>query len=110
MLVSNELRFHREQMRDVIIVEKILRSFANNFNYIVCSIKESKDTDTFIIDEFQSSLIIHEHTFHKKIVEEQALKVTTNERFGVRGRGINNYRGKGRGRGHQVFNRAKVEC
>ena len=110
MLVSNKMRFHGEQMREVTIVEKILRSLTDNFNYIVCSIKESKDTDTLTIDELQSSLIVHEQKFHKKPVEEQALKVTTYERIGVGGRGRNSYRGRGQGRGRQAFNRATVEC
>ncbi|KAA8547170.1 hypothetical protein F0562_003621 [Nyssa sinensis] len=74
MMISNKMRFHGEQMRDVTIVEKILRSLTDNFNYIVCSIEESKDTDTLTIDEFQSSLIVYEQKFHKKPVEEQALK------------------------------------
>ena len=110
MSVSNKMRFHGEQMREVTIVEKILRSLTDNFNYIVCSIEESKDTDTLTIDELQSSLIVHEQKFHKKPVEEQALKVTTDERIGTRGRGRNSYRGRGRGRGRQAFNRATVEC
>ncbi|KAL6321847.1 hypothetical protein AAG906_035546 [Vitis piasezkii] len=96
MSVSNKMRFHGEQM--------------HNFNYIVCSIEESKDTDTLTIDELQSSLIVHEQKFHKKPVEEQALKVTTDERIGAGGRGRNSYRGRGRGRGRQAFNRATVEC
>ena len=110
MLVSNKMRFHGEQMREVTIVEKILRSLTDNFNYIVCSIEESKDIDTLTIDELQSSLIVHEQKFHQKPVEEQALKVTTNERIGAGGRGRNSYRGRARGRGRQAFNRAIVEC
>ncbi|RVW84289.1 Retrovirus-related Pol polyprotein from transposon TNT 1-94 [Vitis vinifera] len=94
MSVNNKMRFHGEQMREVTIVEKILRSLTDNFNYIVCSIEESKDTDTLTIDELQSSLIAHEQKFHKKPVEEQALKVTTDERIGAGGRGRNSYRGK----------------
>nr|DAD24066.1 TPA_asm: hypothetical protein HUJ06_025529 [Nelumbo nucifera] len=110
MSVSNKMRFHGEQMRDVTIVEKILRSLTDKFTYIVCSIEESKDIDTLTIDELQSSLIVHEQKFHRKNGEEQALKVTTDERVGARGRGRNNYGGRGRGRGRQAFNRATVEC
>ncbi|RVW88219.1 Retrovirus-related Pol polyprotein from transposon TNT 1-94 [Vitis vinifera] len=110
MSVSNKMRFHGEQMLEVTIVEKILRFLTDNFNYIVCSIEESKDTDTLTIDELQSSLIVHEQKFHQKPVEEQALKVTTDERIGAGGRGRNSYRGRGRGRGRQAFNRAIVEC
>ena len=50
MTVSNKMRFHGEEMRDVTIVTKILRSLTDKFNYIVCSIEESKDTNTLTID------------------------------------------------------------
>ncbi|TXG51086.1 hypothetical protein EZV62_023610 [Acer yangbiense] len=56
MSVANKMRVHGEQMRDVTIVEKILRSLSDKFNYIVCSIEESKDIDRLLIDELQSSL------------------------------------------------------
>lgn len=36
MSVSNKMRVHGEQMRDVTIVEKILRSLSDKFNYIYC--------------------------------------------------------------------------
>ena len=51
MNVASKMRIYREQMRDVTILEKILRSLINRFNYIVCSIKESKDIDVLSIDE-----------------------------------------------------------
>lgn len=92
------------------IVEKILRSLTDKFNYIVCSIEESKDIDKLLVDELQSSLIVHEQKFYKSSGEEQALKVTVEERFGGRGRGRNTFRGRGRGRGRQIFNKASVEC
>nr|DAD41107.1 TPA_asm: hypothetical protein HUJ06_015430 [Nelumbo nucifera] len=97
MSVANKMRVHGEQMRDVTIVEKILRSLNDKFNYIVCSIEESKDTDRLSIDELQSSLI-------------QALKVTHEESTWGRGRGRGFFRGRGRGRGRQSFNKATVEC
>lgn len=110
MSVANKMRTYGEQMKDVTIVEKILRSLTDKFNYIVCSIEESKDIDELSIDELQSSLIVHEQKFHRSSGEEQALKVTSEERFGGRGRGRNTFRGRGRGRGRQVINRATVEC
>ena len=38
-------------MSNFAIVEKILRSLTNKFNYIICSIEKSKDTKTLTIDE-----------------------------------------------------------
>jgi hypothetical protein len=60
MTVANKMRIYGEQMKDVTIVEKILRSLNDKFNYIVCSIEESKDIDILSIDELQSSLVVHE--------------------------------------------------
>ncbi|CAL5326432.1 unnamed protein product [Camellia sinensis] len=68
--VANKMRTHGEQMQDVTVVEKILRSLR----------------------------------------EEQALKITSEDRFGARGRGRGAYRGRGRGRGRQSYNKATVEC
>lgn len=80
---------------------------SEKFNYVVCSIEESKDIDQLSIDELQSSLIVHEQKFTKHSGEEQALKVT---REGGRGCGRGTYRGRGRGRGRVAFNKATVEC
>jgi predicted RNA methylase len=60
MEISNKMQFHGEKMDDGIIVEKILRSLAQKFDYVVCSIEESKDIDALSIDELQSSLLVHE--------------------------------------------------
>jgi hypothetical protein len=58
----------------------------------------------------QSSLIVHEKKFHKHDSEEQALKVTHEERSGGRGRGQGSFRGRSRGRGCQFFDKSVVEC
>ncbi|XP_073268022.1 uncharacterized protein [Populus alba] len=96
MTVASKMRIYGEQMRDVTIVEKILRSLTDRFNYIVCSIEESKDIDVLSIDELQSSLIVHEQKFQKHSMEEQALKVTYEERSYGRGQSRRIFRGGGR--------------
>ncbi|KAJ8761593.1 hypothetical protein K2173_004369 [Erythroxylum novogranatense] len=63
MLVANKMRSNGEEMSDKKIVEKILRTLTDKFTYVVVSIEESKDTDTTSIDEFQSSLVVHEQNF-----------------------------------------------
>jgi hypothetical protein len=63
-------------MNDVTVIEKIMRSMISKFDYVVCSIEESKDLDTMSIDELQSSLLVHEQRMHSHVVEEQALKIT----------------------------------
>lgn len=79
MLVANDMRNVGESMPDVKIVEKILRTLTEKFNYIVCSREESKDIEHLSVDELQSSLLVHEQKFQKNYGEEQALKVTGDE-------------------------------
>ncbi|KAM7502462.1 hypothetical protein LguiB_001366 [Lonicera macranthoides] len=109
MVVANDMRNCGEDMPDVKIVEKILRTLTEKYNYIVCSIEESKDIDSLSVDALQSSLLVHEQKFKKNSGEEQALKVAYEESpGGMRGRG--RAEGRGRGRGRQSYNKAVIEC
>lgn len=63
MFVSNKMRSNGEEMPDSKIVEKILRTLTERFTYVVVSIEESYDTDNMLIDELQSSLVVHEQKF-----------------------------------------------
>ncbi|XP_020275507.1 uncharacterized protein LOC109850022 [Asparagus officinalis] len=111
MLIANNMRNYGEDMPDSKIVEKILRTLTEKYIYVVCSIEESKDTDRLSVDELQSSLLVHEQKFKRSNGDEQALKVTHEEKHGERGRGRGVFRrGRGRGRGRQTFNKATVEC
>ncbi|XP_042022904.1 uncharacterized protein LOC121770190 [Salvia splendens] len=105
MMVANDMRNNGDDMQDVKIVEKILRTLTENFNYIVCSIEESKDIDSLSVDTLQSSLLVHEQKMRKpsNVAEEQVLKVS-HEYRGGRGRG----RGFSQGRGR--FNKATVNA
>nr|KYP76988.1 hypothetical protein KK1_021251 [Cajanus cajan] len=58
LTIANKMRIHGEIMGDV--VEKILRSMAAQFNYVVYSIEESNDIDSLSINQLQSSLLVHE--------------------------------------------------
>nr|XP_010317112.1 uncharacterized protein LOC101265058 [Solanum lycopersicum] len=60
MEISNKMRFHEEKMNNITIVEKILRSLMLKYDYVVCSIEESKDIDELSLDELQSSLLVDE--------------------------------------------------
>ena len=66
MAIASKKRIHGEQMQDVTIVEKILRSMTPKFNFVVCFIEETKDIDELSIDELQSSLLNHE----QKIIQQ----------------------------------------
>jgi hypothetical protein len=108
--LTNKMRFHGEKMSDVTVIEKILRSMTLKFNYVVCSIEESKDLDAMSIDELQSSLLVHAQRMQGYIVEEQALQITHDNNFGKPSRGRSSFRGRGRGRERQGIDKSLVEC
>ncbi|XP_058751855.1 uncharacterized protein LOC131651502 [Vicia villosa] len=85
MSTASDMRKFGEDMNDVKIVEKILRSLTNNFNFVVCSIEESKDIDDLTIDELQASLLVREQKVIEKKSYEQDLQVE-NEKRDVQGR------------------------
>ena len=124
MSTANDMRNCGEDMNDVKIVEKILRSLTDNFNFVVCSIEESKDIDDLTVDELQASLLVHEQKVIEKRSEEQVLQVENEQRNvqgrgrGIYQRGNNNFRGgnfrggnfRGRGRGRSFVNRSAINC
>lgn len=93
MIIANEMRNYGEELADVKIVEKILRTLTDKWNYVVCCIEEAKDIDTLTVDALESSLLVHEQKFKKEITDEHALTVTQPEDSGGRGRGRGNFRG-----------------
>ena len=74
LTIANKMKVNGENKGDIVVVEKILRSLTPKFDYVMCSIEESKDTDTLTIDELQSSLLVHEQHMSYHIEEEHALK------------------------------------
>ena len=86
------------------------RSMTPKFDYVVCSIEDSKDIDTLTIDELQSSLLMHKQRMSSHVKAEQALKITNGDQFGEKGRGRGSISGRGRGQGGQSFNKTIVEC
>ncbi|XP_035538492.1 uncharacterized protein LOC118343807 [Juglans regia] len=95
LTIANKMKANGEDKGNTAIVEKILRSMTSKFDYVVCSIEESKDIDSLTIDELQSSLIVHEQRMSSHVEEEQALKISHGDHSGGRGRGRVNYRGRG---------------
>ena len=78
----NQMRSNRETMLDTKVVEKVLRTLTKQFTYMVVSIEESKDVNTMIINELQSSLVVHEAKFKRLVKEEnedQALCASVGE-------------------------------
>ncbi|XP_048235661.1 uncharacterized protein LOC107261771 [Ricinus communis] len=102
MEIANKMRFHGHKMEDVAVVEKILRSLAPKFDYVVCAIEESKDIDAFSLDELQSSLLVHEQKMNRNSsTEEQVLRAFTFTHS-------SNFKGRDRGRGRERGNPANI--
>ena len=59
LAIANKMKIHGEHMKQVVIIEKILRSMTSRFDYVICSIEESNNLNTLTIDELQSSLLVH---------------------------------------------------
>lgn len=78
--IANKMRIHGETMGDVTIIKKILWFITLKFNYVVYSIEESDDIDTLSINQLQSSLLVHKQRMSAFVIEEQALKVTFENR------------------------------
>nr|GMD95651.1 Retrovirus-related Pol polyprotein from transposon TNT 1-94 [Ipomoea batatas] len=110
--IVNKMNANGETKSDADVVSKILRSMTSKFNYVVCSIEESKDTSKLTIDELQSSLLVHEQRMNMNSLAEeaQAFKISFSDQSNARGRGRGNYRGRGRGRARQSFDKAIIEC
>lgn len=92
LTIAKRMRIHGEKMEDVTIIEKILRTMTSKFDYVVCSIEESNDIDTMLVDELQSSLLVHEQRMSNHVEEEQALKVTQAGNFSGRSGGRGSFR------------------
>ncbi|KAL7584259.1 uncharacterized protein LOC128128980 [Lactuca sativa] len=92
LTISNQMRSNGEEMNDVKIVEKILRTLTEKYMLVVVSIEESKDIEQMSIKELQSSLIVHEKKFKKNEREEEhALKADTGSSPNSKGCGRGHY-------------------
>src|ERR1044072_464994 len=50
LVIANKMKLHGEDVKETMIVEKILRSMTSKFNYVVCAIEESNDVVDLTVD------------------------------------------------------------
>ena len=61
----NEVKYHGENIDDIMVVENIFRSLPQRFESLVVTLEETKDPSKFTIDELQASLINHEQIINR---------------------------------------------
>ncbi|KAH0776448.1 hypothetical protein KY290_007859 [Solanum tuberosum] len=94
MAVVNQLRRYEEEVDDVRAVEKILRSLAPKFDYMVCAIEESKDLDSMMVEQLVGSLLAHEEKMKRRKEEPLEKLLKTQASFKVF-EGEKSYKGNG---------------
>lgn len=118
MSIANKMRSHGENMDDVVIIEKVLRSMTSKFDYVVFSIEESHDVDTLSIDQLTSSLMIHEQRINQHETVEQALQLQhsnngNSSKKKDKGKKHCDENSKDKGsnnKGDQPFDKSKMQC
>ncbi|XP_017420475.1 uncharacterized protein LOC108330506 [Vigna angularis] len=76
--ITNQMKGCREVITNLMVIEKIMRSLSQKFDYIVMAIEESKELNKMKIEELQSSLEAHEMRLFERNpirIDEHALKV-----------------------------------
>ncbi|XP_010272329.1 PREDICTED: uncharacterized protein LOC104608133 [Nelumbo nucifera] len=97
--IVNQMKSYGEEVFDVTVVAKVLRSLTPKFDHVVAAIEESKDLSNFSFDELMDSLQAHEARLNRSVEKSEE------KAFHVKGESSNHMdepkdaAGKGRGRG-----------
>ncbi|XP_070007705.1 uncharacterized protein [Nicotiana sylvestris] len=104
--IVNQLRRYGEDIGDVRVVEKIIRTLTPKFDFVVCAIEESKDLDFMMVEQLEGSLQTHVEKIKRRqeVPLEKFLKIEESLKdYG----GKKSYRGNGFGRGRDGHGRGK---
>lgn len=58
--VVNQLKIYGEEIKDQIMVEKVLRCLSSEFNVVVAATEEAMELASLTVDELMGSLLSHE--------------------------------------------------
>ncbi|KAL0287793.1 UNVERIFIED_CONTAM: Retrovirus-related Pol polyprotein from transposon TNT 1-94 [Sesamum angustifolium] len=84
MTITNKMRMFKDKSKDIIIIEKILRSLTPKFNFVVCAMEESKDIDELSLDELQSSLLEVEAEVKRRETTTNGISSSNNETINLK--------------------------
>ncbi|KAL3753692.1 hypothetical protein ACJRO7_001003 [Eucalyptus globulus] len=70
--IVNQLRVNGEELQDVRVVEKILRSLTERFDYVVAAIEEGQDISTMTLERLMGSLCSHEQRMNQKSISSNS--------------------------------------
>ncbi|KAI4332513.1 hypothetical protein L6164_017416 [Bauhinia variegata] len=82
LATTNHMRRYGENLEDVRVVEKIIRTLNSKFEVIAVSIDQSQDLEAMTIDELQGSSQAYEERLKKKepLVQAFQAKVSLNDK------------------------------
>ncbi|PON75870.1 hypothetical protein PanWU01x14_038210 [Parasponia andersonii] len=101
LTISNQMNRNGEKLKNITIMEKILRSLDPKFENIVTVIEETKDLRAMTIEQLLGSLQAHEEKKKKtQNFNEQLLKTQLQEKKEDSSNGRGRGRSRGQGKGH----------
>jgi len=110
----NEMRANGEELKEIQIIEKILRSLTLRFEYKVNTIEESPNLATMTVDELMGVLAVYEQRLNEKSITggEEALQAQFNlkkEKGESQNNRGNQYAHGDQGKGQRYNNRGRSE-